>query len=86
MKVQGAVIKEQGVTFSIVVVKSHVVRNASQANKTIQDYGTLFPRMPIVLMAQNYRGTPTDYGRRDIVRLLSKLPMHAIPWKQYTFS
>ncbi|CAB1064139.1 hypothetical protein D1BOALGB6SA_8930 [Olavius sp. associated proteobacterium Delta 1] len=86
MKVQGAVIKEQGVTFAIVVVKSHVVRNASQANKAIQDYGTLFPRMPIVLMAQNYRGTPTYYGRRDIVRFLSKLPMHAISWKQYTFS
>jgi hypothetical protein len=70
MKVQGAVIKEQGVTFAIVVVKSHVVRNVSQANKAIQ----------------NYRGTPTYYGRRDIVRFLSKLPMHAIPLKQYTFS
>jgi len=86
MKVQGAVIKEQGVTFAIVVVKSHVVRNASQANKAIQDYGTLFPRTPIVLMAQKNRGTPTYYGRRDIVRFLSRVPMNAIPWKQYTFS
>ena len=86
MKVQGAVIKKHGVTFAIVVVKSHVVQNAFQANRAIQGYGALFPRMPIVLMAQDQRGTPTYYGRRDIVRFLSKVPMHAIPWKQYTFS
>jgi len=86
MKVQGAVIKEQGVTFAIVVVKRHVIQNTFQANKTSQSYSNLFPCMPIILMAQNNRGTPTYYGRRDIVRFLSKVPMHAIPWKEYTFS
>ena len=86
MKVQGAVIKEQGNTFAIVIVKSRVVQSAFQSNNVIRSFGTLFPGMPIILMAQNSRGTPTYYGRRDIVRFLSKVPMHAIPWKQYKFS
>jgi hypothetical protein len=86
MKVQGAVIKEQGITFAIVVVKRRVIQNTFQANKTSQSFGNLFPGMPVILMAQNNRGTPTYYGRRDIVRFLSKVPMHAIPWKEYTFS
>ncbi len=86
MKVQGAVIKEQGVTFAIVVVKRRVIQNTFQANKTSQSFGNLFRGMPVILMAQKNRGTPTYYGRRDIVRYLSKVPMHAIPWKEYTFS
>lgn len=86
MKIQGAVIKEQGVRFAIVVVKRHVIQNSLQANKAIQGFSPLFPGMPIVLMAQNHRGTPTYYGRRDIVKFLSKVPMHAVMWKEYTFS
>jgi len=84
MKVQGSVIKEQGITFAIVVVKRQVVQNSNQANKALQSFGTLFPGMPVILMAQNYRGTPTYFGRRDIVRFLSKVPISAIPWKTYT--
>ena len=84
MKVQGSVIKEQGITFAIVVVKRQVVQNSNQANKALQSFGTLFPGMPVILMAQNYGGTPTYFGRRDIVRFLSKVPISAIPWKTYT--
>lgn len=84
MRVQGAVIKEQGVKFAIVVVKSLVLQNRFTANGALQKFGGLFPGMPIIIMAQNNRGTPKYYGRRDIVRFMSKVPLNAIPWRQYT--
>ncbi len=86
MKVHGAIIKEQNVTFAIVVVKRHVIQSQFKAQDAIRSYSPLFRGIPIVLMAQNYRGTPNYYGRRDIVRFLSKVPTHAIPWKEYTIN
>jgi hypothetical protein len=86
MRFQGAVIKEQGVTFAVVIVKKHVVNNRSEANKAIRSFQPVFPGMPIVLMAQDHRGVPTYYGRKDISKFLADVPLHAIPWKEYTVS
>lgn len=83
MKFQGALIKEQGVTFGIIIVKPHVLQNKSEAN-SMYDFGNrMFGEMPIVLMAQNSRGVPTYLGRRDIVNFLAKVPIHRIPWREY---
>ena len=75
MRFQGAVIKEQGITFGIVVVKPSVLQTpSSQAN--MQRFGVqAFGIMPIVLMAQNARGVPTYWGRKDVVNFLSRVPM-----------
>lgn len=87
MKVHGAKIKEQGVTFAVVIVKSHVLNNRSEADKFIQSAQTfLFPGVPVVLMAQDSRGKPTYYGRSDLSKFLANVPLSAIPWKEYTFS
>lgn len=84
MRIQGAVIKEQGVTFAIVVAKRHVVSNTSEANRAIQSFQPVFPGVPIVLMAQDSRGIPTYFGRRDIAKFMANVPISAIPWKEYT--
>ena len=84
MKFQGAVIKEQGVTFAIVVVKRNVVQNSLSAKRAIGTFQVVFPRMPVVLMAQDSRGHPTYYGRRDIVKFLSKISLRAITWREYS--
>jgi len=84
MKFQGAVIKEQGVIFAVVIVKKSVVDNSIEANKTIKSFQSLFPGIPIVLMAQDHNGTPTYYGRQDVSHFLANIPLHAIPWKEYT--
>lgn len=85
MQFQGAVIKEQGITFAIVVVKSHILNDQAEANRLISLFQqSVFGRMPVVLMAQNYSGVPTYYGRRDIANFLSEVPLEAIPWKEYT--
>lgn len=85
-KVQGAVIKEQGVTFAIVVVKPYVLNSATESHNAIQAFAPIFPGMPITLMAQDGRGVPTYRGRKDIVNFLANLHLSQIPWKEYTIS
>jgi len=84
MKFQGAVIKEQGVTFAIVVVKSHVLQSPQQCEDARTAFAPLYPGLPVILMAQDSRGTPTYHGRQDIVRFLANVHPAAIPWKEYT--
>lgn len=86
MQFDGAVIREQGVTFAVVVVKHHVVQNRSEAAKAVQAFQPHFPGLPVVLMGQDSRGVPTYFGRTDIARFLSKMPVRAIPWKRYTLN
>ena len=38
MRIQGAVIREQGQTFAVVVVKQHVVQNSSEAADAIRSF------------------------------------------------
>lgn len=85
MKVQGAVIREQGVTFAIVVVKRHIVNSTTQSVETANSFSRLFPGVPLVLMAQDTRGIPKYRGRRDIVNFLANIHPSRIPWKEYTF-
>ena len=83
MRIQGACLKEQGVTFGILVVKPHVLQSPSERS-SMQSLGVqLFGMMPIILMAQDSRGTPTYWGRSDIAKFLSHVPLYRIPWKDY---
>jgi hypothetical protein len=84
MTFQGAVIREQGVTFAVVIVQKHVIDSSTEAGWAIATFQPVFPGLQVVLMAQDYQGTPTYYGRRDIARFLANVPLEAIPWKQYT--
>ena len=83
MRFQGAVVREQGVTFAVVIVKAHVLNNSFDSNRMITDFQPVFPGMPVVLMAQDHRGVPTYYGRQDISRFLASVPMKSVPWKEY---
>ncbi|MBS4198623.1 hypothetical protein KHA93_03035 [Bacillus sp. FJAT-49732] len=84
MTFDGAVIKEQGVTFAIVIVKSHILNSSHLIDEARTDFSSHFPGMPLILMAQNSRGVPTYQGRKDIVNFLSKIDYRRIPWKRYT--
>lgn len=86
MQFEGAVIREQGVTFAVVVVKNHVLNSAHEANQTIASFRPVFPGMPVVLMAQDVSGRPTYYGRPDISKFLSNISPSRIPWKRYTLN
>lgn len=84
MRVQGAVIREQGQTFAVVVVKPHVIQNRSEAESAIRGFMPVFGGVPVVLMAQDSRGRPTYFGRPDISRFMASVPLRAIPWREYT--
>jgi len=84
VRLQGAVIREQGVTFAVVIVQPHVVRNQMEADRTIVALKPVFGGIPVVLMAQDGRSAPTYYGRRDIAQFMYNVPLHAVPWREYT--
>jgi len=84
MQFDGAVVREQGVTFAIVVVKSHVLNSSQSVDDARTGFSRQFPGMPIILMVQNSRGVPTYQGKKDIVDFLSKIDHRRIPWKKYT--
>ena len=86
MKLHGAVVKEQGVTFAIIVVKKYILDLRAKAQETARSFSRFFPGIPIILMAQDERGIPTYLGRRDIVRFLANIDHQRIPWKEYTVS
>jgi hypothetical protein len=86
MQFEGALVKEQGITFAIVVVKASVLNSTAEANKTRTAFQSYFPRVPIILMAQDTGGTHTYKGRPDIVRFLSNVHPSRIPWKRYTIN
>jgi hypothetical protein len=86
VRFDGAVVNEQGVTFGIIIVKPSVLRDATERSN-MRVFGVrAFGRMPIMLMSQDSRGTPTYQGRRDIAKFLSQIRISRIPWKNYTIS
>ena len=83
MKIRGAVIIEQGVTFAIVVVNRTVTNYTSRAIRVRNALSQDFRNMPIILMSQDSNGIPHYYGRRDIVQFLNSIRLDQIPWKEY---
>ena len=84
MKIHGAVIIEQGVTFAIIAVKPSVTRYTTRLVQARQELSQFFPNMPIILMSQDNNGVPHYYGRKDIVDFLKTVRLDQIPWKVYT--
>lgn len=77
-----ALVKEKGVTFAVVVVKSHILSDPSARNDAISSFQPHFPGVPVILMAQNSRGVPKYFGRKDIVNFLSRIDHRRLPWKR----
>ena len=86
MRFQGAVIREQGQTFAVVVVQRHVIDDRFTAADAIASFHPVFPGLPVVLMAQDGFGRPTYYGRQDISRFLASVPMEVIPRREYSLN
>ena len=85
MTFDGAVIREQDVTFGVIVVRPHVLDDISQRDRIVAQASHLFGGIPTVLMAQN-GGQARYYGRPDLVRFMASVPLAAVPWKQYHLS
>lgn len=86
MQFDGAVVKEQGVTFAIVVVKPHVIQSNFSADAARRNFSKAFPGLPVILMAQDSRGVPTYQGRKEIVNFLAKVHASRITWKRFSLN
>ncbi len=84
MQFEGALLKEQGVTFAIVVVKPHVLNRTMECDNARRSSTPVFPGVPIILMAQNSRGVPTYQGRSDIVRFFQRSALQGFRGKDIT--
>lgn len=85
MLIDAALVREQGVTFAVIVVKSNTLQ-ASNRDEVAASFSRHWQGAPVVLMAQDYRGRPTYYGRPDIVRFLANVPFQRLPWRKWTLS
>ncbi len=83
---QGAIIKEQGVTFAVILVDKVLIENRSEAVKTVASLRTVFAGLPVVLVAQDCKGKRSCFGRADLARLLLDLPADALTWQEYSLS
>lgn len=89
MKIQGAIIKEQGVTFAIVVVKKSAMPTDLDAEKTRAAFQLAirdFSGIPLILASQDSSGDFEYQGRQDIVELLASIDASQIPWMEYIVS
>ena len=89
MQINGAIIKEQGVTFGIIVVKQHVISSDSSAREARDNFQSLLPEfsvIPLILAAQDSRGRFSYWGKPDIVDFLASIDSSRIPWKRYTYA
>jgi hypothetical protein len=76
----GAVIREQGVTFAIALVQEHVLDSPTERENAARGFTAYFG-VPTVLMSERRQRT---FGRPDIVRFLESVSPSQIPWKRYT--
>ena len=77
----GAVIREQGLTFGVVSVKPGVIANVSKRDAAVRSAARAFGGIPTILLATS---SGRYYGRPDLVRFMARVPLRAIPWKRYT--
>lgn len=68
MTFQGSLIKEQGIEFAIVIVKSHVLSSPNIREEVREDFSRFFPRVPIILMTRDSCGIPKYQVRTDIIK------------------
>jgi hypothetical protein len=83
MSFDAALVKEQGITFAVVLVRSHVFNSTASRDEALESFGPHFPGVPIILARQRNHNMEY-YGREDIVKFLAKIHHSQLPWKRYS--
>ena len=83
MQIEAALIKEQGITFVVAPVKSHILGSPTRREEVRRAISAYFDGAPTILMEQDVRGVPTFHGRRDIANFLRNVPLDRLPWRRY---
>lgn len=86
MTFEAALVREQGQTFAVVVVRQGIIDNTTEADNARASFAPAFNHVPVVLMEQGFRGRPRYYGRPDIVRFLANIDFRRLPWKKWSLN
>jgi len=89
MQIDGALVREQGVEFGIIIVQKSAMMTDSIARETqaaFQSGIADFAAVPLILASQDANGRFEYFGRPDIVRYLASVDASRIPWRRYTAS
>lgn len=77
-RVHHAIVREQGSTFAVVMVKDHIVTNSRSAASMIEELQPIYG-CTVILMGESNRRT---HGRQDIVRFLQRVHPSQLPWRE----
>ena len=76
-RVQFSRIREQGITFGVVVVKDHIIDSMSERDDAVA-YWSRWLGCPTILLGANRHRL---YGRNDLVKFMTNVSLDRIPWK-----
>lgn len=82
MKVAGALVREQGQTFAIVMVRTSAMETGTRDGVKAY-FQQALGGVETVLAATYPGGRLQFYGRRDIVQFLSGIDASRIPWGHF---
>lgn len=80
-RLTAALVREQGVTFAVALVKNHVVLSPQQSSETIRAVSIALGCPLVVLMGESNRKLRGN--RNDVVRFVSNLHPSQLPWKKW---
>jgi len=81
-QMKAALVREQGITFAVVLVKNHVLNCASTSDQMVRAASSALGCPLVVLMGESnckLRG-----NRRDVVNFVSRIHPSRLPWKTWT--
>lgn len=80
-KLTAALVREQGATFVVALMKDHVLDNPTLAGEQMQALAMRFGCPLVVLMGE--RNRKLRGNRQDVVRFVSRLHPSRLPWKTW---
>lgn len=80
-RMTAALVREQGVTFAVAIVKNHVLNSTSTSNQTLQAVSAALGCPLVVLMGESNRKLRGN--RQDVVNFVSRLHPSRLPWKEW---
>ena len=84
MKMHVAHVCERGVDFAVVVVRPTLMSGLKRERDAAIEALTTELGLPAVLMMERSSGSPTYYGRPDLICLLAELCADELAWRELT--
>ena len=78
-----AIVQKNEYTFVVVIVKRDVLEDNRLFTEAFNLFSRYFPLMPVVLMAQNFKGDGIFRGPENLVKLVENDRPEDLPWNTY---